>query len=96
VYSQTRDLRALGFRHGLWTLDPTAEPGDLWKQVEDAVKRRDAWQAIELLYYIARQPDIAVPHGQFTVAASVALSFYAHMLPFKVLLAKNLLRLSIQ
>ena len=96
VYSQTRELRALGFRHGLWTLDPTAEPGDLWKQVEDAVKRRDAWQAIELLYYIARQPDAAVPHGQFTVASSVALSFYAHMLPFKVLLAKDLLRLTIQ
>jgi len=95
VYSQTRDLRALGFRHGLWTLDPAAEPGDLWKQVEDAVKRRDAWQAIELLYYVARQPDAAVPHGQFTVAASAALSYYAHMLPFKVLLAKDLLRLSI-
>jgi hypothetical protein len=95
VYSQTRDLRALGFRHGLWTLDPAAEPGDLWKQAEDAVKRRDVWQAIELLYYIARQPDAAVPHGQFTVAASVALSYYAHMLPFKVLLTKDLLRLSL-
>jgi len=96
VYSQTRDLRALGFKHGLWTLDPAAEPGDLWRQAEDAAKRRDAWQAIELLYYIARQPDAAVPHGQFTVAASAALSYYAHMIPFKVLLAKDLLRLSIQ
>jgi len=96
VYSQTRELRALGFKHGLWTLDPAAEPGDLWRQVEDAVKRRDAWQAIELLYYVARQPDAAVPHGQFTVAASAALSYIAHMIPFKVLLAKDLLRLSIQ
>ena len=96
VYSQTRELRALGFKHGLWTLDPAAEPGDLWRQAEDAVKRRDVWQAIELLYYIARQPDAAVPHGQFTVAASAALSYYAHMIPFKVLLAKDLLRLSIQ
>jgi len=96
VYSQTRDLRALGFKHGLWTLDPAAEPGDLWRQVEDAVKRRDLWQAMVLLHYAARQPDAAVPHGQFTVAASAALSYYAHMLPFKVLLAKDLLRLSIQ
>lgn len=96
VYSQTRDLRALGYKHGLWTLDPAAEPGDLWRQVEDAVKRRDLWQAVELLYYAARQPDAAVPHGQFTVAASAALSYYAHMIPYKVLLAKDLLRLSIQ
>jgi len=93
VYSQSRELRLLGFKHGLWTVDPSAELGNLWAQVEDAVKRRDAGHAMDILRHIARGDNTA-PHGQFTLAASAALSYVAHMIPFKILLAKNLLRLT--
>jgi len=91
VYDRSKETRREGFRLGLWTLDPDAMPGDIWAQIEDAVKRRDAAQIRDLLQYVGGPPD----KGQFTTIATAALAYFAHMLPTPILLGQGLLRLTV-
>jgi hypothetical protein len=91
VYDRSKESRREGFTAGLWTLDPDALPGDLWSQVEDAVKRRDAAQIRDLLQHIDEPPD----KGQFTATATAALGYIAHMVPTPILLGQGLLRLTV-
>jgi len=91
VFDKSKETRRAGFMAGLWTLDPDALPGDIWAQVEDAVKRRDAAQARDLLQHVDEPPD----RGQFTAVATAALAPVAHMVPTPILLGQGLLRLTV-
>jgi hypothetical protein len=89
VYDRSKEARRLGFAAGLWTLNPDAMPGDIWSQIEDAVKRRDHAQLCDL----ARYAEEGVDKGQFSTAATAALGMIAHMLPMQMILP--LLRLTL-
>ncbi len=89
VYDRSKEARRLGFMAGLWTLNPDAVPGDIWSQIEDAVKRRDHMQLCDL----ARYAEESVDKGQFSTAATAALGMIAHMLPMQMILP--LLRLTL-
>ncbi len=89
VYDRSKEARRLGFMAGLWTLNPDAVPGDIWSQIEDAVKRRDYMQLCDL----ARYAEEGVDKGQFSTAATAALGMIAHMLPMQMILP--LLRLTL-
>jgi hypothetical protein len=91
IYDRSKESRREGFTAGLWTLDPDALPGDVWMQIEDAVKRRDAAQIRDLLQHIDEPPD----RGQFTAIATAALGYIAHMVPTPILLGQGLLRLTV-
>ncbi|MFP3200196.1 MAG: hypothetical protein RXR06_10035 [Thermoproteus sp.] len=91
VYDRSKETRREGFKLGLWTLDPDAMPGDIWAQIEDAVKRKDAAQIRDLLQYVNGPPD----KGQFTTIATAALAYFAHMIPTPILLGQDLLRLTV-
>jgi len=62
VYDRSREARALGYKLGLWTLNPEEAPGSA-----DELER-----------------------GSFTVAASAALLYVAHMVPFEKAVASHL------
>jgi len=89
VYDRSKEARRLGFMAGLWTLNPDAIPGDIWSQIEDAVKRRDHMQLCDL----ARHAEEGVDKGQFSTAATAAIGMIAHMLPMQMILP--LLRLTL-
>jgi hypothetical protein len=56
VYDRRREVRVVGYRLGLWTVDPRRLPTN---------------------------PDDMEPRGGFTLAASMALGYVAHMIPFE-------------
>jgi hypothetical protein len=89
VYDRSKEARRLGYMAGLWTLNPDAVPGDIWSQIEDAVKRRDYMQICDL----AKHVEDGVDKGQFTTAATAALGMIAHMVPIQIVLP--LLRLTL-
>jgi len=91
VYDRSKENRRAGFAAGLWTLDPDSLPGDIWAQIEDAVKRRDAAQIRDLLQHVDKPPD----KGQFTAIATAALGYIAHTIPTHILLGQGLLRLTV-
>jgi hypothetical protein len=55
VYDRSPETRAVGYRLGLWTVDPRRIP----------------------------DPSDMAPRGEFTLAASMALSYATHMIPFE-------------
>jgi hypothetical protein len=87
-YDRSKETRKAGYLAGLWTLNPDAEPGDLWPQIEDAVKRRDAYQLRDLLKLLESPPE----KGQFTVAASAAFAYVCHMTQAPILLKQEIFR----
>jgi len=89
VYDRSKEARRLGFMTGLWTLNPEALPGDIWSQIEDAVKRRDHMQLCDL----AKLAEEGADKGQFSTAATAALGMAAHMVPIQMILP--LLRLTL-
>jgi len=89
VYDRSKEARRLGFMAGLWTLNPDAMPGDVWSQIEDAVKRRDHMQLCDL----SKHAEEGVDKGQFSTAATAALGMVAHMVPVQMILP--LLRLTL-
>jgi len=89
VYDRSKEARRLGFMAGLWTLNPEALPGDIWSQIEDAVKRRDHMQLCDL----AKLAEEGADKGQFSTAATAALGMVAHMVPIQMILP--LLRLTL-
>ncbi len=92
TYDRSKETRREGFAAGLWTLDPDAMPGDIWAQIEDAAKRRDAAQIRDLLQYVVDGPP---DRGQFTAVATAALAYFAHMIPTPIILGQGLLRLTV-
>jgi hypothetical protein len=89
VYDRSKEARRLGFMAGLWSLNPDATPGDVWSQIEDAVKRRDHLHLCDLSRYAEEGAD----KGQFSTAATAALGMVAHMVPIQMILP--LLRLTL-
>jgi hypothetical protein len=89
VYDRSKETRRLGFAAGLWTLNPDAMPGDVWSQIEDAVRRRDHMQLRDLVTLAEEGAD----KGQFSTAATAALGMVAHMVPIQMILP--LLRLTL-
>jgi hypothetical protein len=89
VYDRSKEARRLGFMAGLWTLNPDATPGDIWSQIEEAVKRRDHMQLCDL----AKLAEEGADKGQFSTAATAALGMVAHMVPIQMILP--LLRLTL-
>ena len=55
VYDRRPETRTVGYRLGLWTVDPRRIP----------------------------DPSDMAPRGEFTLAASMALSYVTHMIPFE-------------
>ena len=90
-FDRSKETRKAGFAAGLWTLSPDAEPGDMWPQIEDAVKRRDANQLRDLLKLLESAPE----KGQFTVAASAAFAYVAHMTQAPILLGQGIFRFTL-
>jgi hypothetical protein len=66
VYDKRREVRIMGYRLGLWTVDPSRPPTD---------------------------PDDMEPRGGFTLAASVALSLMAHIIPLEEVMRYMRLRI---
>jgi hypothetical protein len=91
-FDRSKETRKAGFAAGLWTLDPDAAPGDVWPQIEDAVKRRDAYQLIDLVkLLLSGEPE----KGQFTVAASAAAAYVIHMTHAPILLGQGVFRFTL-
>jgi hypothetical protein len=90
-FDRSKETRKAGFAAGLWTLDPDAAPGDMWPQIEDAVKRRDAYQLLDLVKLLISGAE----KGQFTVAASAAFAYVAHMTQAPILLGQNIFRFTV-
>jgi hypothetical protein len=91
-FDRSKETRKAGFVAGLWTLDPDAAPGDTWPQIEDAVKRRDAYQLMDLVkLMVDEQPE----KGQFTVAASAAAAYVIHMVHAPLLLGQVVFRFTL-
>jgi len=90
-FDRSKEVRKAGFAAGLWTLDPDAEPGDMWPQIEDAVKRRDANQLKDLLKLLESAPE----KGQFTTAASAAAAYVIHMTHAPILLSQGIFRFTV-
>jgi len=90
-FDRSKETRKAGFAAGLWTLDPDAAPGDVWPQIEDAVKRRDALQLLDLAKLLTSEPE----KGQFTVAASAAAAYVIHMTHALILLGQGVFRFTI-
>lgn len=91
-FDRSKETRKAGFAAGLWTLDPDSMPGDLWPQIEDALKRKDAYQLLDLIKLLTdEQPE----KGQFTVAASAAFAYVAHMTHAPILLGQNIFRFTL-
>jgi hypothetical protein len=90
-FDRSKETRKAGFAAGLWTLDPDAAPGDVWPQIEDAVKRRDAFQLMDLVKLLTSEPE----RGQFTVAASAAAAYVIHMVHAPILLGQGVFRFTL-
>jgi hypothetical protein len=91
-FDRSREARKAGFAAGLWTLDPDAAPGDMWPQIEDAVKKRDAYQLMDLVkLLLSGEPE----KGQFTVAASAAAAYAIHMAHPLILLGQGVFRFTL-
>jgi hypothetical protein len=92
IYDQSQKTREEGFKRGLWTVKPGAPPGDMWPAIQDAVKRRDLDQLKDLIGLVEQEKP--AKRGQFTITASIALLYVAHLLPFERI--KELLRLKLR
>jgi hypothetical protein len=90
-FDRSKETRKAGFAAGLWTLDPDAAPGDMWPQIEDAVKRRDAYQLMDLVKLLTNEPE----KGQFTGAASAAAAYVIHMVHAPILLGQGVFRFTL-
>jgi hypothetical protein len=84
TYDLSPDARAEGFELGLWTLDPREAPGadGLWRMLEAHVQRRDLAAVEDALSNLKRLLAGERVEGEFTTAASLALMYIAHMVPF--------------
>jgi hypothetical protein len=91
-FDRSKETRRAGFAAGLWTLDPDAVPGDMWPQIEDAVKRRDAYQLTDLVKLLLSGEQ---EKGQFTVAASAAAAYVIHMTHAPILLGQGIFRFTL-
>ncbi|MCC6020824.1 MAG: hypothetical protein LM577_05600 [Thermoproteaceae archaeon] len=78
------DARAEGFELGLWTVSPREAPGadGLWRVLEAHVQRRDLAAVEDAIATLRRLLAGERVEGEFTTAASLALMYIAHMVPF--------------